>query len=113
MSLATITQAIWTYADRTRATGTPATPTTRAEEIAQAIWTYGDRRLTHFAINSSTGEITILENVGLASGQTWLLVVRATDDNGVVDEGVITIDLIAFRAAWAQRVNNLIGGGVA
>jgi hypothetical protein len=47
-----------------------------------------------FAINASTGEITITDASGLAVGQTWTLTVQATDASLDTDLGTIIITLI-------------------
>jgi hypothetical protein len=47
-----------------------------------------------FAINASTGEITITDPSGLAVGQTWTLTVQATDASLDTDLGTVTITLI-------------------
>jgi len=68
-----------------------------------------------YAINSSTGEITITDPSGLAVGQTWSLTVRATDALLDTDDGTVTVELVAagtFSPAWARNCNNLIGAGI-
>lgn len=68
-----------------------------------------------FAINSSTGEITIVDASGLAAGQTWTITVQVTDALLDTDDGTVTVELVgaaAFNPAWAARCNNLIGAGI-
>lgn len=43
MDPATIATATWTYLTRTLVSGTPATPTNRATQIAKAVWEYATR----------------------------------------------------------------------
>jgi hypothetical protein len=46
MDLFAIACAVWRYASRTLAPGTPAEPATRAEFIARAFWRHEPRTLT-------------------------------------------------------------------
>ncbi len=46
-----------------------------------------------FAINPSTGAITITDNTGLSAGQIYDIVVRVTDANNQTDDGTITVEL--------------------
>jgi hypothetical protein len=58
-----------------------------------------------FGINPSTGEILIVSPGSLAAGQTWQVVVRATDATSATDEGTITINLTEFtRMRWAMQI---------
>jgi hypothetical protein len=46
MSAATNAAAVWAYATRTLATGTPGAPASRADTIAAATWAYATRTVT-------------------------------------------------------------------
>jgi hypothetical protein len=46
MALEDTAQAVWEYATRTLASGSPASPTNRLEQIAEAVWSYTTRELT-------------------------------------------------------------------
>jgi hypothetical protein len=67
-----------------------------------------------FQIDASTGEITIADTTGLAAGQEWEVVVRATDAASATDDATVTVTLAAaaFKVAWARHCNNLIGAGI-
>jgi hypothetical protein len=56
-----------------------------------------------FAINSSTGEITIADASGLAVGQVWTLTVRATDALLDTDDGTVTVELTAGAGGFFAR----------
>ena len=61
-----------------------------------------------FAINASTGEITITDASGLAVGQTWALTVRATDALDDTDDATITIELTSGGIQYhISKINSI------
>lgn len=51
ININTIAQTIWEYATRTLATGSPGSPSNRAEKYAKAVWEYGTRTLVSVTSN--------------------------------------------------------------
>jgi hypothetical protein len=69
--------------------------------------------LTPFKINSSTGTIAIDDPTGLAVGQAWSVVVRATDAASETDDGTMTVTTVdgAVAGFFARRYYDTLLAG--
>lgn len=63
-----------------------------------------------FAIDSSTGVLTIADGSGLEAGQEWEIVVRVTDDASATDDATITVTLEAAGGTdYSESVDDSLG----